>query len=56
MEIKVDTSYKNKSRKKTPEELEHYMFFKRRGFAINGKRGKGSYKRKQKYPQKFEEQ
>jgi hypothetical protein len=36
MEIKVDTTYKNKYRKMSSEELQEYMFFKRRGFAING--------------------
>lgn len=55
MEIKIDATYKNSSRKKTLEELEQYMFFKRRGFAINGKKGKGSYKRKDKYPQRYED-
>lgn len=35
--------------KKTPEELEQYMQFKRHGFQIELKKGKGSYKRKPKY-------
>ena len=38
--------------KKTPEELQQYLQFKRRGFAISAKKGKGSYSRKQKYKDK----
>lgn len=39
----------NQSRKKTGEELQEYLQFKRRGFIVRAKKGKGSYKRKQKY-------
>lgn len=35
--------------KMSPEELQLYMHFKKRAFAINNKRGKGSYTRKQKH-------
>ena len=35
--------------KKSPEELQQYLQFKRRGFAISAKKGKGSYSRKQKH-------
>ena len=35
--------------KKTPEELEEYMKFKKRGFAVPAKKGRGSYRRKDKY-------
>jgi hypothetical protein len=35
--------------KKSPEELQFYMYFKKRGFKINNKKGRGSYKRKDKY-------
>lgn len=38
--------------KKTPEELQQYLQFKRRGFAISAKKGKGSYSRKQKHKNK----
>lgn len=38
--------------KKTPEELQQYLQFKRRGFAISTKKGKGSYSRKQKHKDK----
>lgn len=55
MEIKVDTTYKNKYRKMSSEELREYMFFKRRGFVVGAKKGKGSFKRKDKYPQKYED-
>lgn len=32
-----------------PEELEAYCAFRRRGSAIESKKGKGSYRRKSKY-------
>ena len=35
--------------KKSPEELEQYMMFQRRGSRVENKKGKGSYKRKSKY-------
>ena len=35
--------------KKSPEELVEYLMFKRRGSRVNGKKGKGSYKRKNKH-------
>ena len=35
--------------KKSPEELEQYMQFKRRGSRVESKKGKGSYKRKPKH-------
>ena len=35
--------------KKSPEELREYLAFKRRGFKVPAKKGKGSYKRKQKH-------
>lgn len=38
--------------KKSPEELQQYLQFKRRGFAISAKKGKGSYSRKQKHKDK----
>ena len=39
----------NHAKKKTGEELQQYLHFRRRGFAIPPKKGKGSYSRKQKY-------
>ena len=36
--------------KKSPEELQEYMMFKRRGSKVQAKKGKGSFKRKPKYP------
>lgn len=35
--------------KKSPEELEQYLQFKRRGFQVEAKKGKGSFKRKPKH-------
>lgn len=35
--------------KKSPEKLQEYLHFKRRGYAIQAKKGKGSYSRKQKH-------
>ena len=35
--------------KKSPEELEQYFAFKRRGSKVPSKKGKGSYKRKSKH-------
>lgn len=42
--------------KRSPDELEEYLAFKRRGFKINNKKGKGSYKRKDKHPKREEDQ
>lgn len=39
-------------RRMTPEELEGYMHFKRRGFVIENRKGKGSYTRKKKHKNK----
>ena len=38
--------------KKSPEELQQYLHFKKRGFAIENKKGKGSYSRKKKHKNK----
>jgi hypothetical protein len=35
--------------KMNSEELEMYMYFKKRGFSIQNKKGKGSYSRKEKH-------
>ena len=37
--------------KKSPEELQEYLKFKCRGSVVESKKGKGSFKRKKKYPQ-----
>lgn len=34
--------------KKSPEELREWLAFKRKGFSVPAKKGKGSYKRKKK--------
>ena len=38
--------------KKSPEELEQYLQFRRKGSKIASKKGKGSYKRKSKHSSK----
>lgn len=40
--------------KKTPEELQMYMHFKKRHGLSKIKKGKGSYSRKQKHREKFD--
>ena len=41
--------------KKSPEELQEYLQFKRRGFAVPNKKGKNSYSRKRKHKNQNEE-
>ena len=41
--VKVETPTK---RKMSAEELQMYMHFKKRGFSVPSKKGKGSYNRK----------
>ena len=41
--------------KKSPEELQQYLHFKKRGFAVDNKKGKGSYSRKTKHKKGFDE-
>ncbi len=43
--INVETSAR---RKMSAEELQMYMHFKKRGFSVPAKKGKGSYNRKDK--------
>ena len=40
--------------KKSPEELQEYLAFKRRGYKVPAKKGKGSYKRHEKHKNKGE--
>ena len=40
--------------KKSPEELQEYLAFKRRGYKVPAKKGKGSYKRHEKHRNKEE--
>lgn len=47
-------NYKN-ALKKSSEELQEYLQFKRRGYAVRPKKGKGAYSRKQKYKGKCSE-
>lgn len=41
--------------KKKGEELQQYLLFKHRGSVVESRKGKGSYKRKPKYPPKHED-
>ena len=41
--------------KKNAEELEQYILFKKRGSVVESKKGKGSFKRKPKYPHNNED-
>ena len=41
--------------KKSPEELELYMHFKKRGFKIENKKGKHPYKRNKKHKERTDE-
>lgn len=40
--------------KKTGQELQDFLAFKKRGSRVENRKGKGSYKRKSKYPRKEE--
>ena len=39
--------------KMSPEELEVWLHFRKAGFAVENRKGKGSYKRKSKYQNKM---
>ena len=41
--------------KKSPEELQEYLKFKRRGSKVQAKKGKGTYRRKSKHKERLEE-
>ena len=43
-------------KKKSKEELQEYLQFQRRGYWINSKKGKGSFKRHDKHKKKAEEE
>lgn len=42
----------NHAKKKTGEELQQYLHFRRRGSVVQSKKGKGSYNRKQKHKER----
>ena len=51
--IKKRKKFMNKKMfKKSSDELQEYLAFKRRGFKITAKKGKGSYKRHEKHRNK----
>lgn len=47
--MKKEMSVDKRMFKKSPEELQLYMHFKKRGFKIENKKGKGSYVRRPKH-------
>ena len=47
--MKKETVIDKRIFKKSPEELQLYFHFKKRGFKIENKKGKGSYVRKPKH-------
>ena len=47
--MKKETAIDKRMFKKSPEELQLYLHFKKRGFATKNKKGKGSYSRRQKH-------
>lgn len=51
--MKNDKKFDKRILKKSPEELQEYMAFKRRGFVVENKKGKGSYKRKSKHKEDY---
>lgn len=42
----------NQSQRKTGEELQEYLQFRRRGSTVRAKKGRGSYSRKQKHKER----
>ena len=54
--MKKDSKLNKKSLKKSAEELQLYLHFKKRDFVVPAKKGKGSsYKRKSKYPTQMDQ-
>jgi hypothetical protein len=51
--MKKETIIDKRIFKKSPEELQLYMYFKKRGFAVENKKGKGSYERRPKHVERF---
>ena len=50
-----DKNFDHRIFKKSPEELQQYMMFKRRGSVVESKKGKGSFKRKPKHKPQYED-
>ena len=53
--MKQEKKFDKRVFKKTPEELQQYMIFKRRGSVVENKKGKGSFRRKPKHPSRYED-
>ena len=51
---KMEKKFDMKIFKKNPEELQQYLMFKKRGTRVENRKGKGSFKRKDKYPHRYE--
>jgi stalled ribosome alternative rescue factor ArfA len=47
--MKKETTIDKRMFKKSPEELQLFLHFKKRGFMLENKKGKGSYVRKSKH-------
>ena len=52
--MRKETTIDKRLFEKTSEELQLYLYFKKRGFKIENKKGKGSYSRRPKHTVKFE--
>ena len=52
---KMEKKFDMKIFKKNPEELQQYLMFKKRGSRVENRKGKGSFKRKDKYPHRYED-
>jgi hypothetical protein len=51
--MKKEIAFDKRIFKKSPEELQQYMMFKKHGFKIENKKGKGSYRRRPKHVGRF---
>ena len=52
---KMEKKFDMKIFKKNPEELQQYLMFKKRGSRVENRKGKGSFKRKDKYSHRYED-
>ena len=50
----MDIKLIRRAQKKSPDELQEYLQFKRRGSTVKAKKGKGAYNRKTKHKNLFE--
>lgn len=52
--MKKEVTIDKRMFKKSPEELQLYLYFTKRGFKIDNKKGKGSYERRPKHVGRLE--